>query len=336
MNNNLPLISIVITSYNRAQWIGQAIQSALDQDYPNFEIIISDNNSTDNTDDVIRTFCSDPRIKYYKNETNIGMVANFKKATYELISGEYLTYISSDDYLCNRQFLSNSVNLINKYPNIVLVAAKNCMLLNDTDTNQIVDDPTDHVFANEFMEGKDVFNNFAKWFAPGWGGVLMVKNKLLDSQAFDSIAQSVDYEANLKLMLQGNVAFIKKTSYVFRKHSLQVSGYMTHEAYKNNLELIDNVYFFAKKLDNDINLELWRKKITLTYLNSVTRKLISNKNEIEKIVNHVEKVKKIKVTLFKNPILFIKIIAYKNYTLFSPLVRFFKPSAYLSIKKEIG
>ena len=56
MNNNLPLISIVITSYNRAQWIGQAIQSALDQDYPNFEIIISDNNSTDNTDDVIRTF----------------------------------------------------------------------------------------------------------------------------------------------------------------------------------------------------------------------------------------------------------------------------------------
>ena len=78
ITNNNPLVSVVITSYNRANLIEGAIQSALAQDYPNLEIIISDNCSTDNTDKVIAKYLSNPKIRYYKNEQNIGMIPNFK------------------------------------------------------------------------------------------------------------------------------------------------------------------------------------------------------------------------------------------------------------------
>ncbi|WP_258075099.1 glycosyltransferase family 2 protein [Brachyspira murdochii] len=53
MSNNLPLVSIIITTYNRAELLKRAINSAVEQTYQNIEIIISDNASTDNTEDVV-------------------------------------------------------------------------------------------------------------------------------------------------------------------------------------------------------------------------------------------------------------------------------------------
>src|SRR5690242_6516086 len=112
---NFPLVSIIITSYNRAHWIGQAIESALAQDYPNLEIIISDNNSTDNSDEVIKRYCNDPRIRYSRNKENIGMIANFQKTFFELAKGEYITNISSDDYLTSPKFVSKAINIFRRY-----------------------------------------------------------------------------------------------------------------------------------------------------------------------------------------------------------------------------
>src|SRR5688572_32431359 len=106
MQQRLPLVSVIITSYNRASLIVKTIESALAQDYPNLEIIISDNCSTDDSDAVIRKYTGDPRIRYFRNAENIGMMPNFIKATYELSRGEYLTYVSSDDYLTDPTFVS--------------------------------------------------------------------------------------------------------------------------------------------------------------------------------------------------------------------------------------
>src|SRR4051812_13944842 len=107
-SQDLPLASIIITSYNHASFINKAIQSAIRQDYKNLEVIISDNNSTDNTEEIVSQYLSDSRVKYFKNETNIGMLKNFRKAT-DLCSGEYVTYISSDDYLVNDSFVSETI-----------------------------------------------------------------------------------------------------------------------------------------------------------------------------------------------------------------------------------
>ena len=332
MINKLPLISIVITSFNRANWIGRAIQSALDQDYKNLEIIISDNNSTDNTDEVVRSFCSDSRIKYYRNETNIGMIENFKKATYELATGEYITYISSDDYLCNNNFVSHAVALILKYANIILAVSKCSTFSNNNDT--LLEDDNSHMFVEEFRLGTDCFQLYPFKIALGWGGVLMNRQKLIDSNALFSKAQSLDIEANLKLMLQGNIAFIKIPCYAFRLHDAQASSTMKNEAFIDNLDYIENTYTFAKTKKLDFDLEEWRREVYIYYVSGIARKMINKKEEFKKLLYNIKHIKKVELNFFKYPKLGILYLIYKNYNNVSWILKLILPKVYQSIEND--
>ena len=60
-----PLVSVIIPTYNHARYLGRALQSVLDQTYVNWQVIVIDNHSTDNTDELVASF-SDPRITYLK------------------------------------------------------------------------------------------------------------------------------------------------------------------------------------------------------------------------------------------------------------------------------
>lgn len=93
-----PLVSICIPNYNNALYIGEAIQSALDQTYENFEIIVADNRSTDNSWEVIQSYASDARLKCYLNDSNLGMVGNFREV-FNKAQGKYISFLCSDDLL---------------------------------------------------------------------------------------------------------------------------------------------------------------------------------------------------------------------------------------------
>src|SRR5437868_4715964 len=170
-----PLVSIIITSYNRAHFLEQAIRSALLQDYPNLEIIISDNCSTDHTVELIGQFLSDKRIKFFRNKKNIGMLPNFKLAT-ERASGEYISYLSSDDYLPDPQFVSKAVQLVGKYENVVLVFGKNESFIEKQ--NKLVPNDDQLLYKTEFRKGKELFLEFGNSYAYGWGGTLILKKAL--------------------------------------------------------------------------------------------------------------------------------------------------------------
>ena len=92
-----PLVSICIPSYNTGPFIGAAIRSVLDQTYPYFEIVISDNCSKDDTVEVIRSF-HDPRIRFCVNETNLGVEPNWNNALH-MARGKYLKLLCADDIL---------------------------------------------------------------------------------------------------------------------------------------------------------------------------------------------------------------------------------------------
>lgn len=96
-DQHLPLVSILIPTYNRPHFFKFALDSALRQTYPNIEIIVTDNSTNDETYQFIQPFLqSHPHIKYFRNEENIGPVLNFLQA-YELSSGEYINYLMDDD-----------------------------------------------------------------------------------------------------------------------------------------------------------------------------------------------------------------------------------------------
>jgi glycosyltransferase involved in cell wall biosynthesis len=104
MSNSLPLVSIGIPTYNRSEnYLKQAVQSAVNQAYPNIEIIISDNCSTDNTGMVIQGL-NEPRIRYFRQSINIGKLNNSNFCVQQA-KGDYFLLLHDDD-LIDHDFVS--------------------------------------------------------------------------------------------------------------------------------------------------------------------------------------------------------------------------------------
>lgn len=97
--NSEPLVSVLMTAYNREQYIAEAIESVLVSTYKNFELIIVDDLSKDNTVSIARKYeTGDERIKVYVNTKNLGDYNNRNKAA-SLAKGKYLKYLDSDDVI---------------------------------------------------------------------------------------------------------------------------------------------------------------------------------------------------------------------------------------------
>lgn len=90
-----PTVSIIIPTYNRAHLLGRAIQSVLNQTYKDFELIVVDDGSTDNTEQIVRSF-SDERIRYVRHKKNKG-VAAARNTGIKTARGEYMAFQDSDD-----------------------------------------------------------------------------------------------------------------------------------------------------------------------------------------------------------------------------------------------
>lgn len=93
---NEELVSIIMPSYNTAKYIAESIKSVQAQTYKNWELLIVDDCSSDDTDDVVQPFLSDERIKYLKNEKNSGAALTRNKALREA-KGKWIAFLDSDD-----------------------------------------------------------------------------------------------------------------------------------------------------------------------------------------------------------------------------------------------
>ena len=89
------LVSIIMPSYNTAGFIRETVETVVAQTYQNWELIIVDDCSTDNTDEVVKTFL-DPRIRYLKNERNSGAAVSRNRALREA-QGRWIAFLDSDD-----------------------------------------------------------------------------------------------------------------------------------------------------------------------------------------------------------------------------------------------
>lgn len=90
------LVSIIMPSYNTAAYIKETINSVISQTYQQWELIIVDDCSTDNTDEIVDSFLKDPRIRYMKNERNSGAAVSRNRAIREA-RGKWIAFLDSDD-----------------------------------------------------------------------------------------------------------------------------------------------------------------------------------------------------------------------------------------------
>src|SRR5688500_15798471 len=113
------LASIGMPVYNAARYLREALDALLAQDYPDFELIISDNCSTDETSEICREYAArDSRISFHAAARNMGPIWNFKRV-YELARGEFFMWAAYDD-LRHPQYLSRCVEALRAHPRAVM------------------------------------------------------------------------------------------------------------------------------------------------------------------------------------------------------------------------
>jgi len=119
------MISIIITTYNRSGVVGRAIRSVLAQDYPDWELILVDDGSTDNTEAVVKAFADD-RIRIIRHPANRGVNAA-KNTGFDNIRGEWFTVLDSDDEMIAPEALSTFMRIPREIDPAITAISCNCI-----------------------------------------------------------------------------------------------------------------------------------------------------------------------------------------------------------------
>src|SRR5262245_50428881 len=108
-------VSVCVPTYNRSRYLREAIESALVQTFADFELLVVDNCSTDDTPEVAAAFAArDRRVRYVRNERNLGLAGNFNRCV-ELAQGEYVALLHDDD-LYLPEMLATTVGALDAHP----------------------------------------------------------------------------------------------------------------------------------------------------------------------------------------------------------------------------
>lgn len=274
-------ISIIMTSYNYASVIGEAIESVINQTYKDWELIIVDDGSTDNSVEVIRKYLNDSRIKLYVNEKNIGLAKTVQKGI-QYSTSDWIAFLESDDKF-PLNALEEKVKAISTGADIIFSDLEMFGDKERADYFQQYFDDLNKFFVNFGENG--FIDNFAKILPkinliPTFS-VVMTKKELLEKCDFNPICKSaLDYYlwaqlANYKIYyINEKLAYwrIHQDSYINRdKHSwlkkylFNVSIYACTIKNRNNFirPLLILNYMRARL----IYLKLDKKSIKLNLLN---------------------------------------------------------------------
>jgi len=133
-----PKVSIGVPVYNGQRYLEHALRSLVDQSFTDFEIIICDNASTDNTQSICESFAaSDPRVHYHRNEKNIGANPNFNRVL-DLACGHYFRWAAYDD-ICAPTYLQRCVEALDADPTAAVAHTRTAII--DETGRRIDNDP---------------------------------------------------------------------------------------------------------------------------------------------------------------------------------------------------
>ncbi len=206
-----PLVSVVMPTYNYAQFIGDAIRSVLDQTYENLELIIIDNYSEDNTENIIASF-SDSRIKYKKFRNN-GIIAASRNVGIHESHGKYIAFLDSDD-MWKPTKIEKQIKLLENNENIFLVYSRYAVIRNGL-FRKILPKRKRLKSGNAFIP-LFLFNNFI-----GSSSVLL-RNALKENNFLFDVDKRLraieDYDLWLRIAKNKRIAYVDESLVVYREH----------------------------------------------------------------------------------------------------------------------
>ncbi|WP_309088949.1 glycosyltransferase family 2 protein [Domibacillus sp.] len=251
-----PLVSIIIPTYNQKKFLKEAVESALAQDYSNLEVIVGDDNSTDGTDELMQVYLEHPKLKYIKRKENLGAGNNSREILYNRSNSKYAMILNHDDYLIKPNYISEAVKLLKLNPNLSLVWA-NCYMKDEEDQYL---GKTEYDLP-EVINGLDYFINYETEDYKHITGLLTTvfdREKAVAHNCFNEQTKAKDLFLYLKLMLVGDVGFIKEKAAVYRVNRQSISFNMPIEYDYTTITELENLKEKAiEKGFSEFILEKW-------------------------------------------------------------------------------
>ena len=212
--NIMPKVSVCIPTYNRANYLKESIKSVLNQTLQDFELIICDNASVDNTEEIVLSF-KDSRIVYHKNIENVGAFRNINLCL-KLAKCDYITIFHDDDIMLPDNLI-HKVSFLEENPNISLVCS-----------NVYIIDENGKISGTHWDESIDhnklttVSSHFEKLFLEG--NPIIFPSVMMRKVCSDFIGEfepigCCDWEYWMRVSLFYNLAYLKEPLIKYRKHS---------------------------------------------------------------------------------------------------------------------
>lgn len=262
---NTPLVSILIPTYNGSGYLLQAVESALNQDYPHLEVIVCDDASGDWDPRLLKGFDNDQRLQIHHNSVNLGRVRNYRQGLYELAEGDWVLVLDGDDYLHNPAYVSTALQIAASEPDIDLVFS-NAARLYDKYTGNL-EAPRENRNLPAVMEGAELFLELAdKKISLFHSTAIYKREKAVNMDFYRRDIISSDWESLHRYILTGKVAFLDTIASVWRIHGENATKNISAQDRASNLQAIVEPYLAARALElfspstinNWFNRRLWK------------------------------------------------------------------------------
>jgi alpha-1,3-rhamnosyltransferase len=229
---NLPLVSIIVATYHSAEYVLETLQSARDQTWPNIELIISDDGSTDNTVELCRRWLEENRHQFARTELitvpfNTGISANCNRCI-QAARADWIKFIAGDDKLLP-DCIKDNMDFVNENPEAVAIFSKVLLFKNNfEEANFLQSNPAtypvnimDPVFTPQ-DQYKLLLLSDRITFTPS---VFLHRRTLLEMGGYDENDRLIeDYPMWLKLTRAGyKLLFFEKATVCYRKHEAAAS-----------------------------------------------------------------------------------------------------------------
>jgi glycosyltransferase involved in cell wall biosynthesis len=226
----VPLVSFVVPCYNYAHFLGQCLDSILSQTFTDFELIVMDDCSPDNTPEVMAGY-GDPRIRYVRQEKNKGGCRNLNDGL-QMAHGRYVWPVSADDYLDRPDALTEYLRLFDAHPEIGFIYSKNKCWAQEK--GQIISWPDldqDRVWkAGEFLRDLLASNGVL-------ASSILIRAECFKTSGHWDLREDIrcvpDWYLLARLALHFEVGYVCKPAAVWRVHrSSEFHGYQREQPQK--------------------------------------------------------------------------------------------------------
>lgn len=275
----MPEVSIIIPVYNSENTIERAINSVLSQTFTDYEIIIINDGSIDNSEEIIKTKFNDVRVKYfYKSNGGVSSARNYgiKRA-----SGEYIIFLDSDDYYSDEYSVESYIKSVSS--NTIYVCKDSTNNVNSDDLFMTHDKN-----SLEFLITNELFNSPCnKCYSRD---IIISNNILFDEDV--NLGEDLIFNANYFKYIE-NIFYEDKARYVY-DHSFSPNSLTKtydesyFEAWKRVISAIENLYNYKKfNKQEKFYMKLYIEMMSIVFIPLVTRSEYNLNEKEDKVREYV-------------------------------------------------